>query len=142
MFSSLNSVCRNSLKQPRPAALFITFSNDDDQERASSSVVRRLGGERAKSQSYLIQSAHPRLTQHPAEILHHLSSQFMVPSDRCSQVDLWTASSSLRTVRLRGTKNAPEASKIHFILYRNAAAISPTLALPQKLKIACVLKSI
>lgn len=42
MFSSLNSVRRNCLKQPRPAALFITFSNDDDQERASSSVGRRL----------------------------------------------------------------------------------------------------
>ncbi|KAG7231165.1 hypothetical protein INR49_011996 [Caranx melampygus] len=38
MFSSLNSVLRNCLKQPRPAALFITFSNDIVQERASSRV--------------------------------------------------------------------------------------------------------
>lgn len=49
MFSSLNSVRRNCLKQPRPAALFITFSNVNDQERASSSVGRRLGGGTATS---------------------------------------------------------------------------------------------
>lgn len=115
MFSSLNSVRRNCLKQPRPAALFITFSNDDDQERASSSVGRRLGGIRVTSQSYFIHSAHPGLTQHPAEIFHYLSSQFMVPSDRCSQVDLWTASSSLLTVRLRGKMHLMH-STIHFII--------------------------
>lgn len=38
MFSSLNSVLRNCLKQPRPAALFITLSKDTVQERASSRV--------------------------------------------------------------------------------------------------------
>lgn len=38
MFSSLNSVLRNCLKQLRPAALFITLSNDTAQELASSKV--------------------------------------------------------------------------------------------------------
>lgn len=38
MFSSLNSVRRKCLKQLRPAALFITFSNVIDQARASSRV--------------------------------------------------------------------------------------------------------
>ena len=42
IFSSLNSVRRNWRKQLRPAALFITFSNDVDQERASSRADLRL----------------------------------------------------------------------------------------------------
>lgn len=46
MFSSLNSVLRNCLKQLRPAALFITFSNDSVQERASSRVGFGLGSTR------------------------------------------------------------------------------------------------
>lgn len=45
MFSSLNSVRRNCLKQPHPAALFITFSKDVDQERASSRVGLGLTGQ-------------------------------------------------------------------------------------------------
>lgn len=122
MFSSLNSVRRNCLKQPRPAALFITFSNDDDQDRASSSVGRRLGGERATNQRCLIHSAHPRLTQHVAEVFHYLSSQFMVPSDRCSQADLWTASSSLLTVRLRGEMHRLH-QQVHFINRKSSSVI-------------------
>lgn len=43
MFSSLNSVCRNCLKQLRPAALFITLSNEMPQERASSREGFGLG---------------------------------------------------------------------------------------------------
>lgn len=144
MFSSLNSVRRNCLKQPRPAALFITFSNDDDQERASSSVGRTLGGEGVTSQVCLI---HSRLTQPPAEIFHYLSSQFMVPSDRCSQVGLWTASSSLLTVRLRG-RNAPDASIIHFMkcnynFYNISAANTLSCQNPHRnSNSVCVLKSI
>lgn len=47
MFSSLNSVRRNCLKQLRPAALFITFSNDTVQERASSRVGFGLKNKKA-----------------------------------------------------------------------------------------------
>lgn len=49
MFSSLNSVRRNCLKQLHPAALFITFSKDVDQERASSRVGVGLTGQRKDS---------------------------------------------------------------------------------------------
>lgn len=49
MFSSLNSVRRNCLKQLHPAALFITFSKVVDQERASSRVGLGLIGQRKDS---------------------------------------------------------------------------------------------
>lgn len=49
MFSSLNSVRRNCLKQLHPAALFITFSKDVDQERASSRVGLGLTGQHKDS---------------------------------------------------------------------------------------------
>lgn len=69
MFSSLNSVLRNCLKQLRPAALFITLSNDIAQERVSS----RVG--------------------------FGLSSQLVVLSVLLSNVDLCIVSSSFLTVK-------------------------------------------
>lgn len=56
MFSSLNSVRRNCLKQLRPAALFITFSNDTVQERASSSVGFGLHNKKAKQRFTAVSS--------------------------------------------------------------------------------------
>lgn len=129
MFSSLNSVRRNCLKQPRPAELFITFSNDSVQERASSSVGRRLGGGNVTIQTYFILSAHVGLRRRPAEVFHYLSSQFMGPSVRRSQVDLWTASSSLLTVRLRGNMYLLHQNFLLLYLKNNRATISTRLAL-------------
>lgn len=97
MFSSLNSVLRNCLKQLRPAALFITLSKDTAQERASSSVGFGLG----KMRECLIFTK-------MSKILYtcwfygesYLSSQLAFPSGLGSNVDLCMVSSSLLTVKL------------------------------------------
>lgn len=110
MFSSLNSVRRNCLKQLRPAALFITFSNDVGQERASSRVGFGLKDKRIVDiyiGSLLSNSLSKGAPYEKMVFLgratvfrHYLSSQLVVPSVLCSKVDLCIVSSSLLTVRL------------------------------------------
>lgn len=104
MFSSLNSVRRNCLKQLRPAALFITFSNDTVQERASSRVGFGLKDKRATDwfilYLILLTVIHYILWNVVCSV-YYLSSQLVVPSGLCSKVDLWIVSSSLLTVKLQ-----------------------------------------
>lgn len=113
MFSSLNSVLRNCLKQLRPAALFITFSNDVDQERASSRVGLRLKDLKDKGYIGSVLFNPASMVQHLRDGLRrrsvivfcgYLSSQLPVPSVLRSQVDLCIVSSSLRTVKLEADK--------------------------------------
>lgn len=111
MFSSLNSVRRNCLKQLRPAALFITLSNEIVQERASSRVGLGLQ-ERSTDLSWHIDSVlftailsiMPHCMKDGVSVRvyssHYLSSQLVVPSVLRSKVDLCIVSSSLLTVKL------------------------------------------
>lgn len=104
MFSSLNSVRRNCLKQLRPAALFITFSNDVDQERASSRVGLRLADQGIVDTCFLIILKCESMVKHAVlfRLSHYLSSQLLVPSVLRSQLDRCIVSSSLLTVKLEG----------------------------------------